>query len=479
MKIKKSQITILIFSIFLLSCSSERVTDDLPWENHGKLQVEEGLNYIEHQDGTPFLWLGCTAWGMTEWLSREDVELYLDDRKSKGMNVVQFCLFWGKREDEPIRFTANAPNHYGHQALSENNDIPDALHPAVKEGGSPENPNDYWDHVDFCIQAIRDRGMYAAVLPFWGRRYVNAVYPDQSSQIFTLQNIYEYGNFLGSRYKKEPHIIWVNGGDVMADAGGNFIPYYRLLAEGLAKGVTGKSLKWDQEALEWDQLLLTYHPDGTPMRNSSTWFHNDVWLDFNMIETHTSRNMIVPAIRQDLSLNPLKPTVMAEGHYEGYSGYSDTVKAIHIRRQAYQTFFAGAAGHTYGGFFDEDGNGPLFSVSNNWKGLLDWEGASQMLYLRNFLEEHKWPHWKLLSEYIVSGQGEGELEKVAVKADQIVFIYFPENSTCTVKNMGEIENITCFDPRNGKLTPVDIQNESQFSLPADLEDGVLIIKYAP
>ena len=68
----------------------------LPWEEHGKLKIDEESRRIIHQDGTSFLWIGCTAWGMTEWLSREEVDLYLDDRKSKGMNVVQFCLFWGK-----------------------------------------------------------------------------------------------------------------------------------------------------------------------------------------------------------------------------------------------------------------------------------------------------------------------------------------------------------------------------------------------
>jgi len=101
------------------------------------------------------------------------------------------------------------------------------------------------------------------------------------------------------------------------------------------------------------------------MVNSSQWFHNDVWLDFNMIETHVSRDNVVASIQQDLEKTPLKPTVLGEGHYESYSNNGDSVEAIHIRRQAWQSFFAGAAGHTYGGYFGKDGNGPLFSASNN------------------------------------------------------------------------------------------------------------------
>ena len=172
-------------------------------EEHGKLKIDEESRRIIHQDGTSFLWIGCTAWGMTEWLSREEVDLYLDDRKSKGMNVVQFCLFWGKRVDYPTHFTANAPNFYGHKAFTESNGFPDVLEPAVVEGGWANSPNDYWDHVDYCLAAAKKRGMYAAVLPFWGRRYVNSIHTGHSMPVFTLENIFQYGEFLGKRFSHE------------------------------------------------------------------------------------------------------------------------------------------------------------------------------------------------------------------------------------------------------------------------------------
>lgn len=382
----------LFFVLFSIGCnlSDTTVKSSLP-ELHGKLMVAKNSRLIQYADETPFLWLGCTAWGITEILTREKVDLYLDDRKSKGMNVVQFCLFWGKRVDHPTKFTANAKNPYGHKAFVEIDSFPKASLPDVKEGGSFEDPNDYWDHVDYCIEAIKKRGMYAAVLPFWGRRYVNAIHSDQSMPVFTLENIFQYGEFLGKRYGGNPNIIWVNGGDVKANAGDPFLQHYRLLAEGLAKGITDKSVKWDEDSEVWDSIFITYHPDGTPMLNSSTWFHNDSWLDFNMIETYINRDSVAAAVRQDLSLESLKPTVLAEPHYEGTTnGY--IAKAINIRRQAYQSFFAGAAGFTYGGGFDKEGNGPLFSPANNWEQLLNWTGATQIKYLRDFLQQNEW--WK-------------------------------------------------------------------------------------
>ncbi len=462
----------LLFVVFL-NCFSPENPENVAWQKHGRLVVQNSARYIQHADGTPFLWLGCTAWGMTEWLTREDVELYLTDRRSKGMNVVQLCLFWGKRLDYPTVFTANAENPYGHRALQTVNDAPDPAKPAVVAGGSADNPNDYWDHVDYCLDAIKKRGMYAAVLPFWGRRYVNASHSGQSKPVFTPDNIRQYGEFLGKRYGSQPHIIWVNGGDVRADEGGDFRPHYRLLAEGLVRGMTGNNVKWDQQHPAWQRLLLTYHPSGHPMVNSSQWFHTDPWLDFNMIETHVSRHKLPSAIRQDYTLQPVKPTVMAEGHYEGTTG-NKTASAIHVRRQAYQTFFAGAAGFTYGGGFDAEGNGPLFSPSNNWKPLLSWQGAGQLVHLRAFLEKYKWWTWQPDADLIVNGRGEGELEKLAVETDQQYLIYFPDNSGCTVRPAGR-RKVLWYRPATGRSLKGDMPDDGSLFPPAGWQDGILVL----
>lgn len=463
----------LLFFVFGCKTMDENHSG-LPWEEHGKLQVSDNDRYLVYEDGTPFLWLGGTAWGMTEWMSREDVDLYLDNRKSKGINVVQLCLFWGKRVDYPTKFTANAPNPYGHLAFLEVDGFPDASRPAVVAGGTPENPNDYWDHVDYCLEAIRKRGMYAAVLPFWGRRYVNATHNGQSLQVFDLNNIALYGEFLGKRYGEEPHIIWVNGGDVEADDGGGFVTVYRSWAEGLIQGITGETVAWNEESELWGAALMTYHPSGAPMKNSSLWFHHDAWLDFNMIETHVSRDKIAASIRQDVRLNPPKPTIMAEGHYEGQTNQK-IAEAIHIRRQAYQTFFAGAAGHTYGGGFDEAGNGPLFSPTNQWKPLLDWEGASQLIHLRSFLEEHDWWKWQAVPKIIVAGQGEGELEKLAVKYGNSILVYFPDQSECKL-DITEAQKTTWYDTQSGEVVEGVVHEDHQYEPPENFQDAILVIR---
>ncbi len=122
---------------FILLMGSLVAQEKFPWEINGSLIVKPNTRTIQHENGRHFLWIGCTAWGMTEWLSREEVIHYLDDRKSKSMNVVQLCLLWGKREEYPTTFTPNAPNAYGHTPFKLKKDGHKVKRPLVIDGGNP------------------------------------------------------------------------------------------------------------------------------------------------------------------------------------------------------------------------------------------------------------------------------------------------------------------------------------------------------
>ncbi len=424
------------------------------------LKVSDNKRYLAFEDGKPFFWMGGTAWGMPEWLTREEVDLYLENRKEKGFNVIQICAFWGKRKEDPVRFTTNPPNAYGFKAFKEKDGKPDTGSPWVVEGGTPQSPNDHWDHVEYIIQAAAGKKMFIALLPVWGRRYVNGTHPGFSEKLFSISQMSSYGEFLGARYKGYDNIIWVLGGDVAPDTGGDFLPHYRAMAEGIVKGITGKPVKWNEASPLWDDALMTYHPDGTPLKNSSAWFHNDPWLDFNMIETWGNRDQIYTAVRQDYELkNPVKPVVMGEPAYEGVKEQNGNVTGIDMRRQAYQSFFAGAAGFTYGVYRDENGNGPLFSPYKGWEELLNMEGAESMKWMKLFCLTHNWPYWEPANELFLSGRGRGELEKTAMisRPGDRWFIYFPDRSLATlnlIKYRKSLETVSArwYRPSTGEYS---------------------------
>jgi len=99
--------------------------------------------------------------------------------------------------------------------------------------------------------------------------------------------------------------------------------------------------------------------------------------------------------------------------------------------------FAGAAGFTYGGFRDEEGNGPLFSPFNDWKKLLNWEGANSLQHMKSFCSDHHWPDWKPVPEAVTNAGG-GELQQVAVWADaeRELLVYFPQARPASLVTKG-------------------------------------------
>ncbi len=52
--------------------------------SHGKLNVSDNKRFLVHEDGTPFFWLGDTAWELFHRLNREEADRYLSNRAEKG-----------------------------------------------------------------------------------------------------------------------------------------------------------------------------------------------------------------------------------------------------------------------------------------------------------------------------------------------------------------------------------------------------------
>src|ERR687884_1803920 len=56
---------------------------------HGDLRVSGNRRFWVHADGTPFFYLGDTAWEMFHRLTREEADRYLENRRQKGFTVIQ------------------------------------------------------------------------------------------------------------------------------------------------------------------------------------------------------------------------------------------------------------------------------------------------------------------------------------------------------------------------------------------------------
>jgi hypothetical protein len=158
-----------------------------------RLKVSDNKRFLVTEDGSPFFYLGDTAWELFHRLNREEADRYLDDRARKGFTVIQAVAL---AELDGL----NDPNAYGHKPLINN----DPAKPDVKDG------EDYWDHVDYVVHKAESLGMFVGFLPTWGDKWHSK--PGQGSPVFNERNAEGYGEWLGKRYK-EKAIIWILGGD--------------------------------------------------------------------------------------------------------------------------------------------------------------------------------------------------------------------------------------------------------------------------
>ena len=334
-----------------------------PWTKHGPLKISKNHRMIVHADGTPFFYLGDTAWELFHRLNREEAEFYLRNRAEKGFTVIQAVALaeLGGLVD---------PNPYGHFPLIDN----DPARPDIKEGG------DYWDHVDFVINKAEELGLVIGLLPAWGDKWNKkwGIGPE----VFNPVNAEAYGKWLGNRYKDKP-VIWILGGDRPVEN-----DTHREIMAAMARG-----LRFGDGGTH----LMTWHPPGG--EGSSAFFHGEDWLDFNMRQNGhgIEYNGRYDQTRADYDREPVKPVIDGEPVYEDHPiafkaselGHST---AADIRRAFYWDLFGGACGHTYGHhsvwqMYDPERNHtPVNNPLLSWREALDQPGAAQMQHGRRLME---------------------------------------------------------------------------------------------
>lgn len=392
------------------------------------LKVSDNRRFLTRADGTPFFFLGDTAWELFHRLNREDAEFYLRTRAAQGYTVIQAVAL---AEFDGL----SVPNAYGDLPL-ENND--------------PAKPQSkYFEHVDWIVDKAASLGLHIGMLPTWGDKW-NKKW-GQGPEIFTPQNAEIYGAWIARRYRDKP-LIWILGGDrpVENDLHSAII---RAMARGIRQGDGGAH-------------LMTFHPQGG--QTSSQPFHNDNWLDFNMWQSgHSAKDLAnYDLIARDYNRIPVKPVLDAEPRYEDHPVMRQEDREANlwfdefdVRKAAYWSLFAGAFGHTYGchdmwQFWNE--TRPVVNrVRTPWKKAIMLPGAIQMGYARKLLESRPILSRVPDQSLIVSGQAEGGAHIQATRDEHGAFamIYIPNGQPIEVetsKLSGDHLRAWWFNPRDGK-----------------------------
>ncbi|HRH48312.1 MAG TPA: glycoside hydrolase family 140 protein [Panacibacter sp.] len=430
---------------------------------HGRLQVTKDGHDLQFTDGQPFFWLGDTGWELFHRLNLGEIKQYLDNRAAKGFTVIQAVAL---AEFDGLR----KPNRYGDLPLKD-------LDPA--------NPNDkYFNVIDSTIHMARQRNLFIGLLPTWGDKVTKLW--GEGPVVFDSINAYTYGKWIGNRYKKEPNIIWLLGGDRPAVKDSNdWRPVWRAMAKGIIEATN-------------HQCFITYHPWGGE-NSTSQWIHNEAWLDMNMFQSGHGGGHDVACwdlVKRDRSYTPAKPTLDGEPNYEDHpvnpwpkwnpdNGY---YRDYDVRKQTYRSVFAGACGVTYGHHavwqFMSEREETINYPDRGWVNAMDRPGAFQVGYLRKLITSRPMLQRVPDNSIITQGQGEkGEhMEAFHAADNSYVMIYLPVGKTITVNTANITGKIIAwwFNPKNAEVQQITVaekMNSMEFTSPTTGtgNDWVLVI----
>ncbi len=344
-------------------------TADLQERNpnyRGFLQLSSNGRYLTYADGTPFFWMGDTAWRANQltmsFVPQPDDDgpdvaefpTYLDNRQAKGFSVIQVVAGY---PTQPERINEGGPTYL--------------------EMFSAINPENFqW--LDQRLEAILDRGMVPVMIGQW----------DLAVGTMTPEDLQRYWQYLIARTQAY-NVIWIVTGEYGLEAD---LDDVRALGEFI-------------QTQNSTNHLVTIHP--TPNRphpafSSAEHFWDESWLDFHLHQTWDTA-----AVRQTMLLDygrtPPTPAVNAESGYDGMRIWDRE----RVRLEAWATFMSGGAGYTYGangvwnwndGCCDDERHEPP-----RWHEAIDIPSSYDMQRIVDFFAPLPW--WELAPNDEVTSDG--------------------------------------------------------------------------
>jgi hypothetical protein len=381
------------------------------------LRVSPNGRYLLDGDGTPFLLISDSPQGMLVGISTSDMDVYFSTRATQGFNATQVHVVAG-------------PSFGG----GANFETYDDVHPFTSDGDIATPNNTYFNRLDTLVSIAESYGIIV---------FMSCADMIDANHLWkTNGNVkcYNYGAYLGNRYKDCPNIAWMVGNDFQDwTTDTDSVTALINIINGIQSADSNHSLY---------TMWLEYYRSAS--RDSDD-FDAECTLDFGYTYW-----IAYDKIAEEYALNPAKPVFLGESYYENYSTAGLVGTPYIIRKQNYGAMLAGACGITY--------------HSDNWDFHAGWdddiilEGATQIIHFKNLFEAYDWhllipdtSHTILTNGYATWATDDVQPDDnefaycASLADDSLAIIYMSTNRTMTVDMSQFSGTVTCrwFDPTDG------------------------------
>ena len=418
-----------------------------PLYRHGFLRVSTNKRYLEHADGTPFLWMGDTAWFGVSIASDAEWREYLEHRARGRFSVIQVSALgtW------PALLPSSIP-------------IPKPF----DEAGEPDPA--YWERIDARVREANEHGIAVLI--------VGLARPPLKTDLERVGRP-EYARYLAARFFGD-HVIFSP----------NFDQAYQPLFDQVAGNLRAHT----------SLHLITQHPNTQNGQNDL--YVPKQYLSFSGLQSghHAGKLEAAYTAAREWpirlrALKPVKPVINIEAMYDGRGSDSGPAwREQDARKLGWISWLSGALGYTYGAGETArkvpGSRGGIWGFNRNsddwdyWRKAVAWQSASQMSILRDFFAGIEW--WRLEPaphELLSEGGSAGERPVLALADNRRFGVGYLPAPGALAANMSAFATpmvAEWFNPRTGERFPepelAPNRGRREFVPPVREQDWVLLLR---
>lgn len=417
----------------------------------GAVRHLPGKYYLTYADGTPFFWMGCTAWNGAMKSTGTDWDYYLKHRKDRHYNLIQFVTTQWRGGDANL-----------------DGDV------AYTGSGRIEINPLFFQKMDQRVDRINELGLVAApvllwALPFGDGRHLSPGYHLPVDEAVLL------ARYIVARYQGN-QVIWVLGGD--GRYFGEFEDRWKAIGQKVFDGI--------------DHAPATLHPHGNSyigdIYAGESWYSIMGYQSSHSYQQRTVDFINRREIANDWARIRPMPHINMEPLYENIHEHQTPEN---VRNAIWWSLFATpVAGVTYGAngiwsWIEEDGD-PILNHRQapwtvSWKNSLELPVSLEMEYVYEFMDQFSW--WEFIPDpgLLLEQPGDDPFDAfVGVLSNpgrSQVLVYIPRNGTVRIRNpFGYSYDARWFDPVRNDYSSADVTSSPGIlSVDKEVDTGLILI----